>query len=101
MASDWRFSDDTRGASTISESEPRLEAVIAPDEVTIAAAVEIFFGDLRLAPRSRTTYRQGLRKFLEHLERHRRRGGILLLRDGGAAQEEEHDDGVENRFHRR
>ena len=38
--------------------------------VSIEAAVEIFFGDLRLAPRSRKTYRQGIRKFTEHLERH-------------------------------
>lgn len=44
-----------------------------PDQstkVTIEAAVEIFFGDLRLAPRTRTTYRQGLRKFVEHIEQH-------------------------------
>ena len=40
----------------------------APDgPLTIAAAVEMFFGDLRLAPRSRKTYRNGITKFLRHL----------------------------------
>lgn len=37
---------------------------------TIAAAVELFFGDLRLAPRSKKTYRHGIAKFLRHLEQH-------------------------------
>lgn len=36
--------------------------------LSIDAAVEVFFGDLRLAPRSKRTYRQGVRKFLDHLE---------------------------------
>jgi integrase len=40
------------------------------EPLSIDAAIEIFFGDLRLAPRSRTTYRQGIRKFTEHLARH-------------------------------
>ncbi len=40
------------------------------DELTISAAIDIFFGDLRLAPRSRTTYRIGIDKFLRHLARH-------------------------------
>ena len=38
--------------------------------LTIAAAVEMFFGDLRLAPRSKKTYRNGVAKFLRHLEVH-------------------------------
>jgi integrase/recombinase XerC len=38
--------------------------------VTIAAAVEMFFGDMRLAPRSKKTYRHGIEKFLRHIERH-------------------------------
>ena len=38
--------------------------------LTIAAAVEVFFGDLRLAPRSKKTYRQGIRKFVDHLAAH-------------------------------
>ena len=37
---------------------------------TIGAAVEIFFGDLRLAPRSKKTYRNGLAKFVRHLAVH-------------------------------
>ena len=32
--------------------------------------MEIFFGDLRLAPRSKKTYRHGIEKFLRHLEQH-------------------------------
>ncbi len=46
------------------------ESQALPAELTIAAAVEIFFGDLRLAPRSKKTYRQGVRKFLDHLATH-------------------------------
>ena len=38
--------------------------------LTLQAAVEIFFADLRLAPRSRKTYRQGVTKFLRHLQTH-------------------------------
>jgi integrase len=38
--------------------------------VTIAGAVEMFFGDLRLAPRSKKTYRHGVIKFLRHLADH-------------------------------
>ena len=38
--------------------------------ISIDAAVEVFFGDLRLAPRSKRTYRQGVRKFLDHLAKH-------------------------------
>jgi integrase/recombinase XerC len=40
------------------------------DPVTIAGAVEIFFGDLRLAPRSKKTYRTGIAKFVRHLAEH-------------------------------
>ena len=54
---------------------PKLHAVersadSAEAPMTIAAAVEIFFGDLRLAPRSKKTYRNGVAKFLRHLEVH-------------------------------
>jgi integrase len=61
------------------DAAPRLRAVGRDDEVaktpseqslTIAAAVEMFFGDLRLAPRSKKTYRNGVAKFLRHLEEH-------------------------------
>ncbi len=40
------------------------------EPVAIDAAVEIFFGDLRLAPRSKKTYRNGIEKFLRHLRQH-------------------------------
>ena len=39
------------------------------DVPSIQTAVEMFFGDLRLAPRSKKTYRHGVDKFLRHLER--------------------------------
>lgn len=38
--------------------------------MTIRTAEEVFFADLRLAPRSKRTYRQGVRKFIDHLTRH-------------------------------
>lgn len=38
--------------------------------LTINTAIEMFFGDLRLAPRSKRTYRQGITKFIHHLETH-------------------------------
>jgi integrase len=38
--------------------------------VTILTAVEMFFGDMRLAPRSKKTYRHGIEKFLKHIEQH-------------------------------
>jgi site-specific recombinase XerD len=38
--------------------------------ISISAAVEIFFGDLRLAPRSKKTYRNGIAKFVRHLAEH-------------------------------
>ncbi len=48
-----------------------IERTMTNDEtMTISGAVDIFFGDLRLAPRSRTTYRIGINKFLRHLARH-------------------------------
>src|SRR5829696_5986089 len=37
---------------------------------TIAAAVDLFFGDLRLAPRTKKTYWHGIAKFLRHLSQH-------------------------------
>ncbi len=40
------------------------------DGLTIAAAVDLFFGDLRLAPRSKKTYGHGIAKFLRHLSQH-------------------------------
>lgn len=43
---------------------------MAATPMTIRDAEELFFGDLRLAPRSKRTYRQGVRKFVDHLARH-------------------------------
>lgn len=40
------------------------------EPVTIETAVEMFFGDMRLAPRSKKTYRHGIDKFLRHIETH-------------------------------
>lgn len=40
------------------------------DPLSIATAVDIFFADLRLAPRSKRTYRQGVDKFVNHLRDH-------------------------------
>lgn len=35
--------------------------------MSISTAEEVFFADLRLAPRSKRTYRQGVSKFIQHL----------------------------------
>ncbi len=40
------------------------------DGLTIAAAVDLFIGDLRLAPRTKKTYWHGIAKFLRHLSQH-------------------------------
>lgn len=47
-------------------------AAVVPDSgtMTINGAVAIFFADMRLAPRSKMTYRQGIRKFVTHLQDH-------------------------------
>jgi integrase len=59
--------DDPRGAiGLVAVAPPAAPAV----QVTIAEAVEMFFGDLRLAPRSKKTYRHGIAKFLRHLSEH-------------------------------
>ena len=41
-----------------------------PDGSTMRGAVDIFFADLRLAPRSKLTYRHGVDKFLRHIADH-------------------------------
>ena len=58
-------------------SEPESSAHRSPttrdevgDGLTIAAAVDLFFGDLRLAPRTKKTYWHGIAKFLRHLSQH-------------------------------
>jgi len=55
------------------EAQGDAQTAVGPGEATtptVAAAIEMFFGDLRLAPRSKKTYRHGLTKFVRHLERH-------------------------------
>src|SRR4051812_37152824 len=47
-----------------------IEATDTSGGSSIAAAVDLFFGDLRLAPRSKKTYWHGINKFLRHLEQH-------------------------------
>jgi integrase/recombinase XerC len=53
-------------------TEPLGSDIDTDDEgpITIVGAVEMFFGDLRLAPRSKKTYRNGVAKFLRHLADH-------------------------------
>ena len=66
----------TRPEATNGHVEPNgaliavAETAAEAEVVTVAAAVEMFFGDLRLAPRSKKTYRHGIAKFLRHLEQH-------------------------------
>lgn len=40
------------------------------EPLTIAAAADLFFNDLRLAPRTKKTYWHGIAKFMGHLARH-------------------------------
>jgi len=60
----------SRMLAFVREDSVTRAAVTPEGPLTIAAAVEIFFGDLRLAPRSKKTYRNGVAKFLRHLEMH-------------------------------
>src|SRR5688500_8274196 len=46
--------------------EPAVLADGGP--MTMAAAVDQFFADLRLAPRSKKTYWHGIAKFIRHIE---------------------------------
>jgi site-specific recombinase XerD len=65
-------------AADIDQVEMRPGAAVLDDQcelepgapISISAAVEIFFGDLRLAPRSKKTYRNGIAKFVRHLAEH-------------------------------
>jgi integrase len=59
---------ERRESPTAEFARPAVES--EPAAATLAAAVEMFFGDLRLAPRSRKTYRHGIAKFLRHLADH-------------------------------
>lgn len=66
---DERQQSGEPGIAEASANGP-VEPSLSDDVVTIEGAIEIFFGDLRLAPRSHKTYRQGIAKFTRHLERH-------------------------------
>jgi integrase len=72
MEADKRIADDQPERSITDTGRLRLVNALpaASESISIDAAIEIFFGDLRLAPRSITTYRQGIRKFIDHLVRH-------------------------------
>lgn len=63
-----------RREENLPEAEIRIidlgDGPAAAAGLSINAAVEMFFGDLRLAPRSKKTYRHGVEKFLRHLEQH-------------------------------
>ena len=60
------------GASPDADPGTRAEPATPSNPVTqtVTEAVEQFFGDLRLAPRSKKTYRHGIAKFLRHLAQH-------------------------------
>jgi integrase len=63
------------GVVEASPEEPGATAVAQPvaadgGAITMLAAVEQFFADLRLAPRSKKTYRHGIAKFIRHIEQH-------------------------------
>ena len=46
------------------------EDVSGDGPLSIAAAVDLFFGDLRLSPRTKKTYFHGIDKFLRHVAQH-------------------------------
>ena len=55
-------------AEQMPDAPPASGGVLDPS--TMRGAVDIFFADLRLAPRSKATYRQGVNKFLRHIAEH-------------------------------
>ena len=59
-----------RGARPSAVDWPEPDPPAEGETPTLAAAVEMFFGDSRLAPRSKKTYRNGIGKFLRHLTVH-------------------------------
>ncbi|MCA9863094.1 MAG: tyrosine-type recombinase/integrase [Thermomicrobiales bacterium] len=53
------------------QSDLAIPDDVSGDEpLTIAAAVDLFFGDLRLSPRTKKTYFHGIDKFLKHVAQH-------------------------------
>src|SRR5215213_9526962 len=57
-----------RGAGGVHRAPMSLDE--QGEGLTVAAAVDLFFGDLRLAPRTKKTYWHGIAKFLSHLSQH-------------------------------
>jgi integrase len=63
--------DDRREVGALRTPPRSIDADVALNNgPTIAAAVDLFFGDLRLAPRTKKTYWHGIAKFLRHLAQH-------------------------------
>jgi integrase/recombinase XerC len=62
--------ETSRSAGSRVEDGVAIQPDPRDSEPTIAAAVDLFFGDLRLAPRSKKTYWHGIAKFLRHLAQH-------------------------------
>ena len=56
--------DGTLDRLAITAHRDPLSSDERPEALTIAAAVDLFFGDLRLAPRTKKTYWHGIAKFL-------------------------------------
>jgi integrase/recombinase XerC len=58
--------------TVLDDDPPRPSPVQNETEFThtIASAVDLFFGDLRLAPRTKKTYWHGIAKFMRHLAQH-------------------------------
>ena len=69
MASILAEQSRNQGAGAAADPLP-AEPAVDSDDLTIAAAVDVFFADLRLAPRSKKTYWHGIAKFLRHLAQH-------------------------------
>lgn len=51
-------------------SKASPEELSGSEPLSIAAAVDLFFGDLRLSPRTKKTYFHGIDKFLKHVAQH-------------------------------
>jgi integrase len=62
--------EDEGAADGEAAASPERLALADGEPMTMAAAVEQFFADLRLAPRSKKTYWHGIAKFIRHVEQH-------------------------------
>ena len=56
--------------ATIQSEAGTQDELSGDGPLTIAAAVDLFFGDLRLSPRTKKTYFHGIDKFLKHVAQH-------------------------------